>query len=231
MRVLLPSGDGAAVAYLAWLAYPYEEQRRDRFFMASLYLVAKGQGIQPKRMPTALSALKGGPARMREIVNSGYQVVIEKRCAAAYMFLRLNEPRKLADGKMRAFEYAGADNVTDAARYWHDESMRRRIQTKHQEDRNSRERVWRESLPVLPMMLGFMFTPETLAAYLSPQSDRPTIKVDGPIERGGANLIAQPDWAERAVKAANLVPADPEFFIVPRIRQNQTENDTSKHEG
>lgn len=222
---MLPSGDGAALAYLAWLAYPGNADRRDRFFKAGLYLVAKGQGIQPKRMPDALAGLKGGPARMSEIVEAGYRVIVEKRRAAAYMFLRLNEPRKLQPGQYRHSAYAGADTVTDAARYWHERNEFDGELTKHwdRHGRNSRERVWRDSLPTLPMMLGLMFTPATLAAYLKPQTDRPEIKIDGPMMRGLTGLIAKPDWPEDAVKAANLVPVDPGFFLAPRIRSKSNE--------
>lgn len=212
-RVAIPAHPAAAPAYLAWVAYPHDERRRDVMFRAGMFLLADASGIRRQDMPESLSSMKGGPARMAEKLNAGLEIIWRKRVAAAYMFLRMNFGESA-----RSQPRAACTRVAGAARKWFEIAQQSDLKLSNEGWGNAQGRVFRDSLPVLPMALGMMFTKATLNELwkrLAGGAPGLPVKLDGPLTLNPVELISG-GWVHDAILAASSFPAPPlDFYLVP----------------
>lgn len=213
------------LSFLAYLAWPGGEAKtHDRFIKSGVFLAYKAQGVEPRNMPLEITAIPGTPARKEDVINRGLKLIRERRIAAAYLFLRLSEGRR-----NDFFKYRGADTINEALESWWSligQAATRDVELRHSSDfNNARARIWRDSVPLLPMTLALMFSKESIATLFN-RADGASlaegdVKMDGPLADGWPFVLSHTHWVDTALDAMKAVPiADPKHFVLPGTGPN-----------
>lgn len=173
----------APLAYLAWLAWPGEDQKADRdsCFLGGLASIAKASNVPRPEFPHQMKGKK--PERVDNKVNRAFDIIYRKRWRAVSMLLW-----KL-DGLST---YAATERLVEwsYSLYPRQPEALVGIEGDYDEGRPSvRKRIWRESISVLPMAWGFFHANGFMRA------DKPLPKK--------IEILTTPDWVPVAVNRAS----------------------------
>lgn len=199
-------GCAAPLKYLAWLAWPGDDQQKDRddCYIGGMASVAKAAGVRKPEFPDPMKGRK--PERVDNKVNHAFDLILRRRWRAVSMLAwRLGEDHSQEKAAARLLDWS----IEVTARQG--DAATRGIYVKRNADENLftiRARVWRDSAAVLPMAYGFFHA-------------------TGHMEGNGLGkdkTIQDPQWLPGAVALAEQVAGkvasmQPETrFIIPRLR-------------
>jgi len=223
---LIPSGDEGPLHYLGCVAYPDDADDRDRFIAAGLALAGRASGLKRRELPAAAKALQGGPQRATSIVQTAERRIRVERIATAYAAVQRIEANSPTSIEATLDNWLSLDWGFDAANPLEDTG---RLGPPHTDLENARARVWRPSVPVLPMTFALLFRPPSLSALLSRHREGGTrggtIAFDGPLTHPTADILANPTWVASAVAASrdlggplchDFLPSN-SYIYVPRL--------------
>lgn len=209
LPTMMPAGCvetcGAPLAYLAWLAWPGDDQKADRdsCFLGGMASVAKAAKAPRSEFPDSAKGRK--PKRVDNKLNHAFDIILRRRWRAFSMLTwRLNEGLTQEQAAERLLDWSventprQGDNATRGIFVCRDadESLS-----------SIRRRVWRDSATTLPMTYGFFH------ALLSQYGVVPE----------KAEILSNSDWVPIAVKLAEeiadtLADMQPKTrFIIPRL--------------
>lgn len=203
IRPVSVEGCGTSLAYLVWMAWPGEDQAcdRDACFKGGMASIAKAAQVRRPEFPGSLKGHK--PDRAIAKVNNAFRIVQRDRWRAVSMAVwQVSE---------RITQVAAAQRLAD----WSRNQAGLADGTKNKEVKDGKDtlphiraRIWRDSLPVIPMAFGFFHS----TGYMQ----------GAPLSR--KEIISAPEWVPVAINlcqrmADELTEKYPNAeFIVPRLR-------------
>ncbi|NWO04622.1 MAG: hypothetical protein HLX50_02620 [Alteromonadaceae bacterium] len=190
---------GAPLAYLAWLAWPGDEQKADRdsCFLGGMASAAKAAKVPRPEFPDSAKGRK--PQRVDNKLNHAFDIILRRRWRAFSMLTwRLNEGLTQEQAAERLLNWS----VENTSRQGDDATRGIFVARDADENLSSiRARVWRDSATTLPMTYGFFHALLSLHGTIPKKTE----------------ILNNPDWLPIAVTMAGEI-ADTLADIQPNTR-------------